>query len=156
MDGLLEIGTIGKAHGLQGEVLVRLVTDRLERVAAGSELTTERRVLRVTSSRPHQGHHLVRFDGVTNRTAAEELRGLVLYAAPLDDDDVLWVHELVGRSVVDQDGSHRGTVESVQENPASDLLVLDTGHLIPLVFVTSVGADGIAVEAPDGLFELGG
>ena len=156
MDGMLEIGTIGKAHGLRGEVLVRLVSNRLERVEPGSELTTERSTLRVVSSRPHQGHHLVRFDGVADRSAAEELRGLVLYGAPLDDDDVLWVHELVGCAVVDQDGVERGVVDSVQENPASDLLVLSTGHLVPLVFVTAVEGEVVRVEVPDGLFELGG
>ena len=51
---LLEIGTIGKAHGLRGDVVVRLITNRLERVEPGSTLHTERGPLTVAASRPHQ------------------------------------------------------------------------------------------------------
>ena len=40
------------------------------------------------------------------------------------------------------------------ENPANDLLELDTGHLVPVTFVTG-SADGvITVDTPDGLFDL--
>ncbi len=154
--GLLEIGTIGKAHGLRGEVLVRLVTNRMERLEPGSVLHAGERVLVVAAARPHQDRHLVRFEGVADRTAAEDLRGSVLCAEPIDDEGELWVHELVGAVVVDQHDVERGTVESVQANPASDLLVLDTGHLIPLVFVTTSDAGTVRVDVPDGLFDLSG
>ena len=40
-------------------------------------------------------------------------------------------------------------------NPASDLLELDTGHLIPLTFVTEFAGNVVTVEVPDGLFDLG-
>ena len=52
-------------------------------------------------------------------------------------------------------GTGRGTVESVQSNPASDLLVLDSGALVPVVFVVDGPSDGVlTVEVPDGLFAL--
>lgn len=153
---MLEIGTVGKAHGLKGEVVVRLVTNRLERLDPGSELTAGDRVVVVTASRPHQGHHLVTFEGVSDRSAAESLRGRTLTAPPLDDTDELWVHELIGTEVVDTDGVVRGVVEAVQDNPASDLLVLDTGHLVPLVFVVDQGEHRITIDPPDGLFDLEG
>ena len=55
----------------------------------------------------------------------------------------------------DPDGTGRGTVEAVQENPASDLLVLDTGALVPLRFVTGRDDEGrVVVDVPAGLFEL--
>jgi 16S rRNA processing protein RimM len=109
----------------------------------------------VASSRPHQDRWLVLFDGVTGREAAEALRGLVLRAEPLDDPDELWVHELIGCRVVDHDGTERGTVEAVQDNPAADLLVLDSGALVPVVFLVGPPRDGVVrVEVPDGLFEL--
>ena len=71
----------------------------------------------------------------------------------------LFVHDLVGCRVVDADGIDRGRVEAVQANPASDLLVLDGGALVPLTFVVGgveTGTDGdvIRVDVPDGLFEL--
>ncbi|UDY38039.1 ribosome maturation factor RimM [Dermatobacter hominis] len=153
---LLEIGRIAKAHGLNGEVNVALVSNRDERLAPGSVLSTDAGDLEVASSRRHGDRWLVRFAGHDDRTAAEALRGLVLRAEPLDDPDELWVHELVGCRVVSADGVDRGEVTAVQENPAADLLVLDSGALVPVVFVVDGPADGVVhVEVPDGLFELG-
>ncbi len=149
----LEIGRVGRAHGLRGEVLVTLVTNRLERLAPGSVLGTERGPLEVVSSRPHKGRHLVRFAGITDRSAAEALTGLVLTAAPLDDPDELWVHELIGATVVDVGGETHGEVVAVVANPASDLLELDDGTLVPLCFVVdSDPGRTVVVDVPPGLF----
>jgi 16S rRNA processing protein RimM len=152
---LLEVGRIVKAHGLRGEVLVHLSTDRVERVQPGAELSTDRGTLTVQASRPHQGRWLVLFDGIVGRDAAETWRGVVLRAEPIDDPGALWIHELIGCRVVDAAGLARGIVTAVQDNPASDLLVLDTGALVPLTFVVEGPTDGVVhVEVPDGLFEL--
>ena len=151
---LLEVGRITRAHGVRGEVAVVLTTDRLERLAPGAVLHCRRGPLQVVTARPHQGGHLVGFAGVADRDAAEALRGLVLSAEPLDDPDELWVHELVGRRVVEGDGTVRGTVTALEANPASDLLVLDTGALVPLRFVVETADDRLVVDVPDGLFDL--
>lgn len=95
------------------------------------------------------------FEGVSGIDAAEGLRDLRLFAPPLDDQDVLWVHEMIGSRVEDVSGRALGTVEAVQANPASDLLVLESGVLVPLRFV--VGCDPgvlITVDVPDGLIDL--
>lgn len=152
---LLEVGRITKAHGLRGEVVVFLSSDRTERVEPGSELQTERGPLVVQASRPHQDRWIVTFAGISSREAAEAARGLVLSAAPLEDPDALWVHELIGCTVVTPDGVERGVVESVLDNPASDLLVLDSGAMVPVVFVVDrpVGRT-LQVDTPEGLFDL--
>ncbi len=151
---LLEVGRIDKAHGLRGEVVVTLTTNRLERVAPGSQLHTDRGPLTVVASRPHQQRWVVQFADVTDRDEAERLRGLRLDAEPLDDADELWVHELIGCEVLDSDDVGRGVVELVEANPASDLLVLDTGHLVPIRFVVGRPEGGrVRIEAPDGLFD---
>ena len=152
---LLEIGTIGRAHGTSGEVVVRLITNRVERLNPGSTLVSPLGDLVVAAARPHQDRWLVKFGGIETRTEAESLRGLILKAPPLDAADVLWVHELIGSTVREFDGTDRGTVVAVVANPASDLLELDTGHLIPLTFVTKFEAELVTVEVPDGLFDLG-
>lgn len=115
-------------------------------------------MLVVESSRPHQDRWLVTFRGIGDRNGAERLKGLVLRAEPLTDDEgTLWVHELVGCRVFSADGVERGVIEAVQANPAADLLVLDTGHLVPVVFVTAPPQDGVVhVDVPDGLFDLAG
>ena len=148
---LLEVGRVAKPHGLRGEVVVALSTNRPERVAAGAVLHLDAGPLTVTSSRPHQHRHIVRFDGVDTREAAEALHGQVLRAEPLEDPDALWVHELIGSTVVDQHGAEHGTVTEVEVNPASDLLVLEGGALVPLTFVVERGDGRITVDVPDGL-----
>ena len=134
-----------------------MVTNRPERrLSPGSMLSSGGGALEVVTSRPHQGRWLVVFAGIGDRNAAERLRGATLSAPPLDDedDDVLWVHELVGAEVVDTAGQHHGTIEAVEANPASDLLVLAGGVLVPLVFVTERRPDGtVVVDPPAGLFE---
>ena len=153
-DGLLDVGRITKPHGVRGEVVVDLLTDRRERVAPGARLASVRGELLIVASRPHQGKWLVMFEGVADRNAAERLAGVVLRAAPLDDPDALWVDDLVGASVVEANGTERGTIVAVVENPAHDLLELDTGALVPVVFVRSVDAGVVTVDVPDGLFDL--
>jgi len=155
-DDLLEVGHITKPHGLRGEVVVRMVSDRAERVAPGACLSTDDGDLVVSHARAHQDRWVVTFEGVSTREAAEELRGTRLRAAPLPSGpDELWVHELVGCEVRTLDGVARGTVDSVVDNPAADLLALDTGPLVPVVFVVDGPTGGVVVvDTPDGLFEL--
>lgn len=153
---MLEVGRIAKAHGLNGEVNVVLLSNRTERLDPGSVLSTDLGDLRVETSRRHGDRWLVRFAGHGDRSAAEALRGLELRGEPLDDPDELWVHELIGCRVVDADGVDRGAVTAVQDNPAADLLVLDSGSLVPVVFVVDGPSEGVVhVEVPDGLFEIG-
>ena len=157
MAPVLEVGRITKAHGLRGEVVVHLVSDRTERLDRGSVLLSDRGDLRVVASRPHTDRWIVQFEGCTTREAAEALRGTELRAQAADspDDGELWVHELIGVRVVEPDGTDRGTVESVQSNPAADLLVLDSGALVPVVFVVAGPTDGVlTVDVPGGLFAL--
>jgi 16S rRNA processing protein RimM len=156
----LEVGHIARAHGLRGQVVVELVTNRAERVAAGSVMTDPAgRPFEVTSS-ARQGRvggrerWVVAFAGVTTREAAEGLRGTVLSGEPIADDEALWVDELIGAALVDPDGAPLGTVVAVQANPASDLLVTDSGALIPLRFVQDRRPGRLTIDAPPGLFEL--
>lgn len=153
-EGLLAVGRLTRPHGLAGELVAQLTTNRSERLAPGSVLYTEARQLVVSSSRPMDKNFLVRFDGIVTREGADELAGETLFAEPLADPDELWVHELIGGTVVDGGGVERGVVEAVEANPASDLLVLDSGSLVPLRFVTNFSDGLITVDVPPGLFEL--
>jgi 16S rRNA processing protein RimM len=150
----LEIGKVVRAHGVRGEVVVALITDRLERLAPDAILYSGDRALRVEAARPHQKHHIVSFAGVRDRNEADAVRG-PLFAEPLDDADELWVHQLIGAPVVLVDGAPKGVITSVEANPASDMLVLDSGALVPATFVVEQRADGtIVIDPPDGLFDL--
>jgi 16S rRNA processing protein RimM len=152
---LLEVGRVVRPHGLSGEVVVALVTNRLERIATGSVLVGsspdgDEVPMEVTSSRPHQGRHLVHFRGVVGREAAESIRGVVLFAEAVQDPAALFVHDLIGRELIDQHGRSHGAIRAVEANPASDLLVLDEGY-VPLTFVAEVSGDVVVAELPEGL-----
>ena len=151
---LLDVGLITRAHGLKGQVLVSLSTDRNERLDIGTQLFTDRGVLTVTESAAHQDRFIVRFAEIADRNSAELWRGVVLRATRLEDQDVIWIADLFGATVQTVDGTVRGTVTSVENNPASDLLVLDTGELVPLTFLVShVPNQLVIVDVPEGLFE---
>jgi 16S rRNA processing protein RimM len=133
----LEVGRVGKAHGLRGDVMVVPITNRDERFAAGA---------------------FVDVNGVDDRDAAEQLRGALLTGAPLDDlsDDEVWAHEVIGAEVVDREGTVVGEVVALEANPAHDLLVLRSGVLIPVVFVVAKEPGRVVVDLPEGLLELFG
>ena len=152
----LELGRVGRPHGVRGEVVVTLHTDRPERTTHGSVMHAVDRTLVVASARPHQGRWLVRFEGVTNRNGAEELRGATLVGEPLDDpgEGRIWVHELVGEEVRNVHGNALGRVAEVQANPAHDILVLDDGTLVPTVFVIDREPGVLLVDPPDGLLDV--
>lgn len=151
---LLLVGRITRPHGLKGEVVFQLSTNRSERLDPGSVLYTDDETLRVVSSRPKDKTFLVLFEDRGTRESVEALHGLEIYAEPVEDPDELWVHDLVGSRVVDVDGIDRGVVEHVEANPASDLLVLDTGALVPVRFVVGNADDLVTIDVPDGLFDL--
>lgn len=152
---LLDVGRIDKPHGIRGEVIVSLTTDRAERVQTGAILHADIGPLVVESSRPHQHRWIVRFGGIETREAAEALHGQPLRAEPLEDPDALWVHDLVGAEVVTGDGRAWGRVVAVLANPAHDLLELESGVLVPVVFVSDDTGlpERLVVDPPAGLLE---
>ena len=121
-------------------MVVQLWTDQEQRLSPGSSLASARGTLRV----------------VADREAAERLRGVELEAEAIDAPGTLWVHELVGAAVRDAAGTELGLIAAVEANPASDLLVLESGVLIPLRFVThhDASARTVEVDLPEGLLEL--
>lgn len=134
-----------------------LTSNRIERVEPGAVLYAGSRRLVVAGSRRHQDRWLVAFEEIDDRHAAEALRNSVLEAEPLGpaSEGEVWVHELIGAVVVDQAGRELGRIDAVQANPAHDLLVLESGTLVPMVFVTDFAEGRVVVDVPEGLLDLG-
>ena len=155
-DDLREVGRIGRAHGIRGEVYVVLITDRQDRLAPGARLLAGSRWLSVSESRQQQQRWLVHFEGIHDRTAAEKLTNSILLAEPVVDDrnDALWVHDLIGTRVVDRQGVDRGTCIAVLDNPAHDILELDSGALVPVTFVLTCSGGVTTIDPPEGLFDI--
>lgn len=156
---MLEVGRLGRAHGVHGELYVDLITDRTERLAEGARLLAGDDWLVVVAARRAGERWLVRFDGIDDRTVAERFAGRRLAAEPLPStSDDLYVHDLVGIEVVGIDGQRHGRCTSVVANPAHDLLELEGGALVPVVFVRGIEGTGddrrILIDPPEGLFDL--
>ena len=139
----LNVGRIGKAHGILGEATIEVRTDEAEdRFAIGAVLQTESHgELTVASARVHNGILLLGFEGIEDRNGIEELRNELLYAdvdidAPGIDEDDYHVLQLVGCKAYLVDGDEFGTVTDVLNLPGQDVLAIktDSGEvLIPFV-----------------------
>ncbi len=137
---------------------IDLITDRTERVAVGARLQVGGRWFVVAAARHAGTRWLVHFEGIDDRTAAEPLANLALLADPLDIEPGagdLYVHDLIGSEVVDTAGTSYGRCTSVLANPAHDILELDDGSLVPVVFVVSAEPGRVVIDPPQGLFDLG-
>ena len=156
-EGLLEVGRIGKPHGVRGDLFLTLTSDVAARHEPGAVLTVadgqHYRELTVTTSRMQNGRWVVHFEGIDDRNDAEKLTNKFLYAAPVDDDEALWVHELIGSRVVDVDGTDWGECTGVLYNPAHDLLEIDGHLLVPMPFVMSHADGTTTIDPPAGLRE---
>lgn len=149
----LEVGWVVRPHGLRGEVVVHLVTNRTERLEPGSVLDSDAGPLQVVRAHAHGARWVVAFAGAGSRERAEELRGQMLRASPIEDPGELWVDQLIGAEVVDRSGRPLGRIETVEANPASDLLVLTGGALVPLNFVLDRREGLVVVDPPPGLLD---
>lgn len=172
----LVVGVINKPHGVNGEVLVRPLTDHPGGIFApgvvllpgprdGDGPDPDRPPLRVDQVRDFKDAFLVHFGGVRDRNDADELRGLYLHVereavAPLQEGEVFH-YQLLGMRVETVAGEEVGTVQEVYELSPSDLIEVRTPRgslLIPFHadVVVEVDAEGgrLVVDPPPGLLEL--
>jgi 16S rRNA processing protein RimM len=164
------VGRIGRPHGIRGDVMVGVRTDEPElRFAKGSRLDTDPvglGPLTVAGTKWHSGELLVRFEGISDRDAAAELRGTWLMVdsatiAPPEDPDEFRDADLVGLSVRTVDGTAVGTVDDVLHS-GQDVLAIKwaDGREIMLPFVkpfvpeVDVSSGYLVIDPPDGLLNL--
>jgi 16S rRNA processing protein RimM len=174
----LVVGRVGRAHGVRGEVSVQVRTDDPEgRFAPGTVLATDPAALgplTVGSVRWHLGRLLVRFDGLDDRTRAEELAGALLLVDSAavgtpEDPDEFNDHDLIGLVAVTVTGDRVGTVTDVLHH-GQDLLVIsaagDAGAgagagetLVPFVRAivpeVDIAAGRLVLDPPPGLLDPG-
>lgn len=162
----LVVATIGRAHGLRGDVAVDLRTDTPDvRFAVGTVLRTDPTdagPLTVARTRSMGDRWFLGFDDVTDRTAAEALRGVDLVVEAedsADDEDAWYPHELAGLRAELPDGTVVGEVVGLEPLPAHDALVIrepsGTRTLVPfvraIVPVVDVAGGRVVLDPPDGL-----
>ena len=128
---LIELGRIGAAQGLKGEVRVQsFCADPAALGAYGPLTTAEGRSLEIAALRPlgpaQKGLLAVRFKGVDDRTAAEALNGFSLFVArekmPEPEEEEFYYADLLGLRVQNETGEEIGRVAAVHDFGAGDVL----------------------------------
>ena len=171
MNNWFEIGVIVKPQGIRGELRVLPSTDDPARFGLLKEVRVrlprgQETVYKLTSTRPHKGLVLVRFEGVDDRNQAEALvRGVLLIppeeALPLDEDEY-FIRDLVGLRVEDEDGVVLGKISDVFSTGANDVYTVkdeDGGSfMLPaikdVVLGVSLETKTMTVRLIEGLREL--
>jgi 16S rRNA processing protein RimM len=172
----LVVGHLNKPHGTKGELFVWPLTDHPESVYApgaslfigdGDARAPELDVapLRIEGVRPFRKGYLVAFEGVSDRDAAERLRGRYLVSSidtvqPLEPGE-LFYHQLLGMRVRTTEGTDVGEIVEVYELHPAHLLQVKgaTGEvMVPFLSDVVVEVDVkdrlMVINPPEGLLDL--
>ena len=168
-DEVLLIGRVIDAFGLRGEIKIRAITDQVDHLRRHVQtvfLGEERRpfVLQRVHE-PKAGILILTLGGVTDRTAAEALRGAEVMirecdAAPLAEDEY-FIHQLYGLRVIESGGGEIGVVREVVQTGANDVIVVErqgrSDTLLPMIHDVverlDVAAGQIVVRLLPGLID---
>jgi 16S rRNA processing protein RimM len=160
----LAIGRVARPFGLHGELRVELLTEypeqlgRLRTVYLGPQAQS----WTVEGLRPHKDAALFKLSGCDDRTAAEALRGMLVQVAredavPLEEDE-FYEHQIVGITVVEEDGALLGKVTEIISTGANDVYVVvgpDGELLLPaiesVILEIDLEADRMLVHVLEGL-----
>ena len=144
----IEAGRIVNTHGVAGEVKIEVWLNSPAFLKACGRVFLGDRAMRILSAREHKGFLLARLEGGDDLNAAMALKGRELRIARADaplPPGGYFLGDLIGASVVDEEGREIGKLTEILERPASDIFVVQGGqeHLIPAVeeFIRSVDAE---------------
>ncbi len=140
------IGKIVGVHGVRGDVKVKPESDVFERqIESLSEIPvyrgTKKENLKIESMKPHKDLYIVKFEGVNDRTAAEERIGSEIWIdknsqVELEEGEY-YFSDLLGCDVFTEDGKKIGKVVEILEQPASHILEVEKSDgkriLIPFI-----------------------
>lgn len=135
-DDRILIGKIVKPHGVDGTLLIEILTDfPEERFYPGASLHIEQggreSTRRVTEASPHGERWRIRFNDCEDRDQAEELRGariVIPEEEVIGDGKELYDFDLIGMQVYDTNDNKKGTIEDVTYVGSRPLLQIDPGQ----------------------------
>jgi len=127
-DEIIAVGRITGAHGIRGEIRVTPYAS-LDKAVWKSVYVRGHggdRRMEATRVRPNKGVLIIALKGLTDRNAAEELSGLELCMRKADlpalDEDEYYYTDLIGSSVVTDDGVELGVVKDIIPTGGNDVL----------------------------------
>jgi 16S rRNA processing protein RimM len=130
-DGQVILAAIAGAHGIGGEVRLKVFAEGLESLKRHQRLFAGARELTLKSVKPGSAGAIVRFAEVADRAAAEALRGTLLSvpraALPPLGEGEYYHADMIGLACEDAAGAPLGTVVGVENFGAGDLLEIEKG-----------------------------
>ena len=145
------IGKITMPYGVKGWVKIVSYTDPVDNILQYRpwEIVRNRKqlMLDLADIRPHGKHLVAQFEQISDRDAAELIRGAEIMIArdklPQPPEGEYYRVDLEGLEVINIEGVKLGKVDHVMETGANDVLVVqgEREHLIPFVqqqFIKSV------------------
>ncbi|KIC21790.1 MULTISPECIES: ribosome maturation factor RimM [unclassified Leisingera] len=167
MSDLICVGAISGSFGVRGEVRLKSFCAIPEEIEDYSPLSNEdgTKTYSLTITRPIKNGFAALLEGVETKEEADAIKGLRLFARrdqlPQLPDDEFYHTDLIGLEVYDTGGTLLGTVKSVQNHGASDLLEihgpgLKATVLLPFTLEAVPTVDltqrRIVADPPEGLF----
>jgi 16S rRNA processing protein RimM len=123
------LAAVAGAHGVKGELRLKLFADSVESLARQSRMFVGGRELALKDIKDGGKTAIARFEGISDRGAAEALRGQLIEidrdALPPLEEGEYYHADLVGLPCVDVIGASVGTVASVENFGAGDLLEIE-------------------------------
>jgi 16S rRNA processing protein RimM len=131
LDKRIALAAVAGAHGVKGEVRLKLFSERAESLAAHEKLYVGGTARRLLTIRDGGKTAVARFEGIDDRSAAEALRGSLVEvdrsALPPLEEGEYYHADLIGLPCVDRDGQAVGTVLAIENYGAGDLLEIEAG-----------------------------
>ncbi len=120
------LAAVAGAHGIKGELRLKLFADSLASLKAHKTVYVGGEVRQVRELRDANKTAIARIDGVSDRTAAEALRGQLIEvdraALPALGEGEYYHSDIVGLPCVDKTGNALGTVAGIENFGAGDLI----------------------------------
>jgi 16S rRNA processing protein RimM len=123
------LAAVAGAHGIKGELRLKLFADSAESLARHSRLYVGGRELALRDVKDGGKTAIARFEGISDRSGAEALRGQLVEIErdklpPLEEGEYYHA-DMVGLPCVDEDGNSVGTVVAIENYGAGDLLEVE-------------------------------
>lgn len=126
------LGAFAGAHGVRGETKVKCFTENAADICAYGKLQSEdgKTFYELSYIRADKLGAICKVKGIDNREIMQSLKGTLLYIernllSELDDEEEFYHVDLIGLDVRDEDGASIGSIKSVQDFGAGDLLEID-------------------------------
>jgi 16S rRNA processing protein RimM len=121
------LAAVAGAHGVTGEVRLKLFAESLDSLKRHKNYNGG--TLTLKSLRAHKGGAIARFAEITDRNAAEALRGQLLTIPRLElpplAEGEYYHSDLIGLACVSTDGTELGTCIAVENFGAGDILEIE-------------------------------